>query len=86
MSSKVFAKQVAHGGIEIQSDSHGDTLSLFPNMFDKVMGVSMVDMTEDSPVLVIYIGDQSLEVPFASRTNIRRAYEQTISILTKQKL
>lgn len=84
MSSKVFAKQSAHGGIEIQSDSHGDTLTLFPHVVDKVMGVSMVDMTEDSPVLVIYIGDQSLEVPFAGRTNIRRAYDQTISLLTKK--
>lgn len=46
----------------------------------------MVDMTEDTPILVVHMsnGDNNLEVPFASRTNIKRAYEQVISILTKQ--
>ena len=86
MTSKIFAKQVSHGGLEVQSDSHGDTLMLLPSSLEKITGVSMVDMTEDTPILVVHMsnGDNNLEVPFASRTNIKRAYEQVISILTKQ--
>lgn len=85
MSSKTFTKQFSHGGIEIQSDSHGDTLMLLPNVVSKIVGVSMADMTEDTPILILHVdgSDHSLEVPFASRTNIKRAYDQVIAMILK---
>jgi ectoine hydroxylase-related dioxygenase (phytanoyl-CoA dioxygenase family) len=84
--TKIFSKRAPNGNIEIVSDTHGDTVVIFPGAVEHVQALTLQDMTEDTPLLVVTMSHQSLEIPFSSRTNVKRAFEQLQQLLESKTL